>query len=181
MKEKGADRRGDDRRGPKSAQLCLLAVTAMLMSACGTDPDAPSPTEPAGTSDLPAPSTPKADEPEQDSGDDTAPPAGNSGLIPTQYHGVWDYEGGTCERTSDLLMEISASEILFYESIGLVTATESEGGDVVVTLDMEGEGETWTQQTRFSLVGDGNDQRLHTSDGEAPKEADKYPSKRCSN
>jgi hypothetical protein len=46
-------------------------------------------------------------------------------------------------------------------------------------MEMEGEGETWQQQTRLSLVGTGGSQRLETSDGEAPREADEYPSKRC--
>lgn len=99
--------------------------------------------------------------------------------IPARFHGVWDYEEGTCDPASDMRMEISADEILFYESIGRVTGVKAEGDDIIVSLDMEGEGENWQEKTRLSLVGKGDAVRLHTSDGERPKQPDEYPSKRC--
>lgn len=122
-------------------------------------------------------------EPDGGIGDGAGPPedaaALSAGMIPARFQGVWDYEGGTCDPASDMRMEISGDEILFYESIGRVTGVKAEGDDVVVSFDMEGEGETWQQATRFSLVGEGEALRLHASDGEASKQTDEYPSKRC--
>ncbi len=109
--------------------------------------------------------------------------AGTAALIPARFQGVWDYVEGTCLPESDLRMEISGSEILFYESIGIVTDAAAEGDDVVLTLAMEGEGETWEQKTRLSLITEGTGaetiELLATSDGDAPNVPDRYPSKRC--
>ena len=44
---------------------------------------------------------------------------------------------------------------------------------------MEGEGETWVQTTRLTLEGEGQAQRLHTTDGDKPNAKDEYPGKRC--
>ena len=98
--------------------------------------------------------------------------------IPTRFHGVWDYVGGSCDPASDMRMEISGSEILFYESIGIVTGVEPEGDAVIVSLAMEGEGETWEQDTRLVLVGEGDEQRLETSEAQKAH-SDDYPQKRC--
>lgn len=106
-------------------------------------------------------------------------PDPGEGAIPARFLGVWDYEGGTCARSSDLRMEISPREILFYESVGTVIAVIPEGEDALVTLAMEGEGETWEQVERLSLEGDGESERLHTSDGATPNMQDDYPRKRC--
>ena len=150
------------------------AIAALLaLAACGSEPEAPSPAE-----------TPIPVEPDGGIGDGAGPPAAtldtaSGDRIPTRFHGAWDYVEGTCDPASDLRMDISGSEILFYESVGVVTDVSAQGEDVVVTLAMEGEGETWEQQTRLSLVGEGPDQRLETSDGEQPRGVDDYPSKRC--
>ena len=101
------------------------------------------------------------------------------GTIPTRFRGDWDYAQGTCASNSDLRMEISAREILFYESVGQVTGVTAEGDDAIVTLAMEGEGDTWNQRLRVSLNGSGAAERLETSDGDAPPIVDDYPSKRC--
>ncbi|MEM8724733.1 MAG: polysaccharide deacetylase family protein [Pseudomonadota bacterium] len=100
--------------------------------------------------------------------------------IPERYFGVWDYEGGTCAPESDLRMEIKAGEITFYESYGEVSDVRVEAGDTIVDLAMEGEGETWMQSLRLSLVGEGADQRLHVTDPAEPKAPDELPRKRCS-
>ena len=151
---------------------------ALALSACGSQNDEP--TEPK--TEI-APNAPMPVEPDGGIGDGAGPPqdaaAVAEGMIPARFQGVWDYEGGTCDRASDMRMEISGTEILFYESIGRVTGVKPEGDDVIVTLDMEGEGETWQQRTRFSLGGEGDDERLSASDGDEPKVKDEYPSKRC--
>lgn len=130
------------------------------------------------------------DKPEADAADDEASkpdtpedkpsePETAANVIPARYQGIWDYIEGTCARESDARKEISGKEIIFYESIGTVTSVAPDGDDVVVALDMEGEGETWTQTIRLSVSGKGGDERLSTSDGEKPKAVDQYPSKRC--
>ncbi|MCK0127400.1 hypothetical protein [Erythrobacter sp. F6033] len=155
--------------------VCL--VLAAAVSACGAAPD---PAEPTPIE------TPIPVEPDGGIGDGAGPipetdeaNTTDAAIIPVRFQGVWDYEGGTCALESDLRMEVSADEILFYESIGTVNAVSADGEDTIVTLAVEGEGETWEQSTRFSLMGEGDDLRLHTSDGEQPKQADEYPSKKC--
>ncbi len=158
----------------------ILGATAFLaLTACGSP--APENDGPLSHPDLPE--TPIQVEPDGGIGDGAGPPGEVedtlTNRIPTRFQGVWDYIEGTCARNSDMRMEISSGEILFYESVGMVTDVTPEGDDVVVTLAMEGEGEVWEQKTRFSLTGEGDVQRLETSDGEGPKVTDEYPSKRC--
>lgn len=153
----------------------LVAFAPLALAACGSEPSEP-------VTDVET-DAPMPVEPDGGIGDGAGPPdavdAALANRIPTRFHGVWDYVQGSCDPASDMRMEISGSEILFYESIGKVTATEAEGAAVIVTLAMEGEGETWQQDTRFVLVGAGESQRLETSDGEGPRTVDEYPHKRC--
>lgn len=157
-------------------RFAFIALIAATLVSCG---EAPEVSEPETQAEAPMPV-----EPDGGIGDGAGPPDitpmdGDPGLIPAQFHGVWDYVEGTCALESDMRMEISGNEILFYESIGLVTDVEREGDDAVVTLAMEGEGETWVQRTRLSISGEGDQARLSTSDGDAPKTTDDYPTKRC--
>ena len=145
------------------------------LAACGSEAEAPADTAPAAEA-MAAPTDDSADDTGED-GETVEDALANR--IPTRFQGVWDYVGGSCDPASDLRMEISGSEILFYESIGQVTGVTGDGDEIVVTLAMEGEGETWEQATRLALVGEGNDQRLETGDGEQPRTVDEYPSKRC--
>ena len=106
--------------------------------------------------------------------------AAGESVIPARFHGVWDFGTGSCALESDSRMEITGGEIAFYESIGTVTAVASEADHTLVTLAMEGEGETWSQVTRLTLKGEGDTLELFTSDGEKPFTEDAYPSERCS-
>ncbi|MEO1220900.1 MAG: hypothetical protein AAFY42_06060 [Pseudomonadota bacterium] len=99
--------------------------------------------------------------------------------IPVRFHGVWDYENGTCARESDLRVEIGPREIRFYESIGLVSGIGQDGDDARPFLVMEGEGEQWMQDTRLSLVDTPEGERLFISDAEKPEQARELPRKRC--
>jgi len=169
----------------------FMLAAAMALSGC----DAPAEPDDAGHSDT-AHSDQRDDGSEgsdgipglglppelAEDGDDAGNAREITAIIPAAYHGVWDYEGGTCSTESDLRMEISEREVLFYESVGTVKAVAEDGEDTIVTLDMEGEGETWEQAIRLSLEGAGDEPdavRLHTSDGEKPKVEDEYPSKKC--
>ena len=170
----------------------ILLSLAIALSACGGEADttgkAPTaaPVEETGAaSPSPAPTAPEAEasdavttEVETPEAEATETAAAKN-VIPARYHGVWDYVEGTCARESDMRKEISGKEIIYYESIGTVTSVTPEGDDVVVALDMEGEGETWTQSVRLSISGEGVGERLSSSDGEKAKAVDNYPSKRC--
>lgn len=150
-------------------RTAFILASLFALAACGSDP-VPATSEPETASSTPAPQPVETATPVEET---------LANRIPTRFHGVWDYIEGTCALESDMRMEISGAEILFYESVGQVTAVTAEEDDVVVTLAMEGEGETWEQRTRLALTGEGPEQRLETSDGEAPKRVDEYPSKRC--
>ena len=101
------------------------------------------------------------------------------GEIPVRYHGVWDYVRGSCSADSDMRMEIGPRRITFYESVGNVAGVGQDGDDAIADLIMEGEGETWVESTRLSLVEKDGKMQLHTSDATKPRVIDKYPRKRC--
>ena len=103
--------------------------------------------------------------------------ADTADTIPASFHGIWDYVEGTCALESDLRMEISGGEILFYESIGTVTASVPDEGDVIVTLAMEGEGDTWVQAYRLTLSQD--DQILNSEAIGEDFVGGPLPRKRC--
>jgi hypothetical protein len=153
--------------------VIALAAVSLTIAACGSTPESETPTEAVAESPIPV-------EPEGGIGGGAGPPdTPIANTIPARFHGVWDYVQGTCDPASDMRMEISGTEIIYYESAGTITGTRTEGDAVIVTLAMEGEGETWQQETRFMLTGEGADQRLETSDGEGPRTVDEYPRKRC--
>jgi len=115
----------------------FLVVSALaVLAACS---EAPIPTEPDnGIGDGATPLNEEQGVPRSD--------------IPEKFHGVWDAMSGTCARESDLRMDISASEIMFYESIGTVSSVEEFETYAHVTLTMEGEGETWEQTYLLALA-----------------------------
>lgn len=151
----------------------LLFLPAVALAACSPDAEAPVETEVVEDGEGDAATTDAGDQ----SLADPAPDSVTAAAIPARYQGVWDYEKGTCDPASDMRMEIEGQRIGFYESLGTVTGTTIENGDAIVALDMEGEGETWKNTLRLSLVDNG--ERLHVTDGSAPKSPDEYPRKRC--
>jgi len=127
-----------------------------------------------------APTSEPESEERKESDEVVAEPELVEAQIPERYHGVWDYEGGSCAPESDLRMEVKPREIVFYESIGTVSDAREEDGDAIADLAMEGEGDTWEDSLRLSLEGEGEAQRLHTSDANKAKVPDQLPRKRCS-
>ncbi|RJY09825.1 hypothetical protein D6201_11070 [Aurantiacibacter aquimixticola] len=98
--------------------------------------------------------------------------------IPAPFTGVWDYADGNCDAMSDLRMEIEPQMITFYESMGEVQQVAVESRDtIVVDLNMEGEGERWSESTRFTLEDDG--ERLIPTDADGEQRWDPMPRKRC--
>ena len=97
--------------------------------------------------------------------------------MPNTFRGVWDYVDGTCNPASDLRLEIGADSIEFYESIGQISNIETRSPQqVVVTLDMEGEGERWEMTRMFTL--DRNGERL-TPSAVGDDQFTPMPLKRC--
>lgn len=146
----------------------LLLIGLLSLCACGTEPEAP-----AGPEATSAPDDFVSDETITD-------PAMAKAEIPARYLGVWDYVGGTCSPDSDMRMEIAPRQITFYESIGMVAGIGQDGDDAIADLAMEGEGETWVNSLRLSLVEVDGETQLHTSDATKSKVVDEYPRKKCS-
>ncbi len=153
----------------KPAKHSLAASAVVLLAACG---GAESPEEPAGDLELTVSAT--------DAATSDAEPEVEPSLIDAAYQGVWDYEGGTCAPESDMRMEVTATDITYYESYGRVTGTRPDGDDLIVDLAMEGEGQEWNESQRLSILGNGTARRLHVTNGDTPKALDEYPRKRCS-
>ena len=147
----------------------VAAAFFLALAACSPGEESSAPDEPVitGTSGGDA------------SDESTTDLATVEGAIPARYLGVWDYVDGTCSPESDMRMEIAPREITFYESYGAVSDVIPDGEDVIADLAMEGEGETWTNKLRLSLVEVDGETQLHTSDGTEPEVIDQYPRKKC--
>lgn len=123
--------------------LAAFALTACQQSAPSAERDEPPTGAPTAAASPPPGAAPSP-----------SPTAATA--IPQQFHGVWDYAEGSCNPASDLRLDIGASRIEFYESVGQVVAVEVESpATIVVEMAMEGEGEKWTSRTRFALSDDG--------------------------
>ena len=97
--------------------------------------------------------------------------------MPDRFHGIWDYEKGRCDPSSDLRVEIAERGITFYESHGAVTAVTVESpAAVVADLAMQGEGESWTMRRRFTLT---NGDRTLTPEAVDGDRFEPMPLKRC--
>lgn len=90
---------------------------------------------------------------------------GNGGLIPPQFHGEWNEDIASCGTgLNDSRLRIEATRMRFYESGGQVRGAFTQGPfEMIVVLDMSGEGETWIAAYHFVLASDG--QHLSTEDG----------------
>ena len=78
--------------------------------------------------------------------------------IPKKFHGVFDNsEAGCSFRYSDGRLTIYKDSIVFYESAGDVTGDVVREGDnrIQVSLNMQGEGDTWTDYRSYELSEDG--------------------------
>ena len=151
------------------ARFAIFALIAPLaLAACGDREEAPAP-DMASETAIPV-------EPDSGIGDGAGPPAGTAKAIPTRFLGVWDYVEGACDDASDLRMEISPRRIVFYESVGDVTAVNvANDNSITVQLNLSGEGETWTENLKLDLEQGG--ERLVPSAVEGDYEP--MPRKKC--
>lgn len=143
---------------------------AVLLAACSGGADEAAAPDPAETM-MPV-------EPDGGIGDGAGPPGPVvAETIPAAFRGVWDYVEGSCDPASDMRVEIGPETMQFYESHGDVTGVEvGSPQDIVVSLAMEGEGETWDMARRFTLSDDG---RTLTPAAVGEEQFEPMPLKKC--
>ena len=137
----------------------ILSAGALALAACSSDSEptgsADDYAERVGTGTAASPSaTPTS------SLDQPPPPPmaalGAARPVPEKFRGVWDFVDGNCMASSDLRLEIGASQLEFHESAGQVNGFEQPDPDtIVLNLSMEGEGENWEERTRLTLTDGG--------------------------
>jgi hypothetical protein len=76
--------------------------------------------------------------------------------IPAQFWGKWDSDLESCRSpVSEGRLVISADRVEFYESRGSVRDVVTRGNsDLELTMELFGEGETWTSDKYFRLSDD---------------------------
>lgn len=132
-------------------KMFAAALAGSLLAACGEAPPSPDSTP----SPAPAPAAPST-------------PAAVAGVIPAAFHGEWTADLAACgTQNSDSRLRIGAAELTFYESGGEATRViVNSANEVTVSASMNGEGETWTADYRFTLSEGG--QTLSTALKGAP-------------
>ena len=177
----------------KNWMLCGVMVLGLAACSQEAEPDrladeaevAVAQDSAAGQSEIAAPEAkPEEEEAQADEVETSQSPAATPetpaplSSIPAEFLGVWDAETGTCSRESDLRLEISSQEIVFYESFGqVVTAKRIGEATVEIALAMQGEGQTWSNTERLTVSGDGQTLTLAPVQGETA--SDTIPRKKC--
>lgn len=88
--------------------------------------------------------------------------------IPAAFHGEWHARLEDCGAWDDSFLQISASEVHFYESESRVREVVVNGPhEITVVFDMSGEEQTWQASYQFTLSSDGS--RLSDSGGGPPR------------
>jgi hypothetical protein len=76
--------------------------------------------------------------------------------VPGKFQGAYAADAEACDADGhESHLMIGASSIEFHESSGTITAVESSGNDLEVTVELTGEGETRSQTYMFMLSQDG--------------------------
>lgn len=143
----------------------LTLATLMALAACS--PDTADNATPAPTNDvIPADNAAQVPDAPQNgaaNGVDTAPAAQDDGtMIPPALRGRWGMVPKDCTSLhgdAKGLLEISATELMFFESRGtLKTLTEREATRIKANFTLNGEGMTW--QSTMTLTVQDNGQSL---------------------
>ena len=124
----------------RGLRTALGVLACALVAACSAPQ---SPPERAKAARTPAPSA----------GPAPAPVAS----IPVAFHGVWWDTLQHCrDGLSDTHLRIEADSLAFHESSGRVTAVQARGPrEIVVGVQLQGEGETWVATYALRLSEDG--------------------------
>lgn len=169
--------------------LLPAALALFWTAACAPDTNAPDSNEPdpsKGNANQPQAQTPsekpsiKAGTEDPAPDNDVAPADANAtpASIPQKFLGVWDATSGTCSRESDLRLEISPQQLVFYESLGQVDRVTITGeGSIEIVLAMEGEGESWEETMRIKTAANGN--QIATSYPSISSDSQPLLRKRC--
>lgn len=134
-------------------RIPMIALAALLATACAAPDDGTADTAPAASTPAPAP----APSPEPLPGPDPAPDPGipASTTLPVEFHGTWAATAEACSGDVTHLV-VEASRIEFYESVGEVLAVRQGSEDgIEVDLRLSGEGDTWEETYGFRLSDDG--------------------------
>lgn len=139
---------------------CLLTAAALLLAGCGAEPE-----RVGNAADEAAAPPPSAPSPSVA----TAPPPASKPVmersIPAAFHGDYDATLEACGRASDGRLTVSARELRFHESFGLVRGVVAEpDGAIRVEADYEGEGEAWRSR-RELLLSEGGTKLTISGDG----------------
>lgn len=150
-------------------RFALFAPALLALAACGAG-------EESAASDAPeaAPAGPKFYPGLSQLDPDIA-----TGRIPARFHGVWDDANGDCDPGSYKRISITARQIEYPGSIGLVSGMGSEGGDAIADLVMVTGGQTWVEPTRLSYEITAEGERLRMRDARQPEDPDGLLRKRC--
>jgi len=151
---------GCDSQSPKSSpEETTIAIDGKEVTVDATpttDPaDAPVPLDPATPEDPAAETPTPLPEGAPQLGSAAAEDGAPLNAIPARFLGQWGGVDGPCTPDSEMFLTIRPGTISFYESQGEVTAVRRGKPGIVVTLAMQGEGESWTSEYAMALIRGG--------------------------
>lgn len=87
--------------------------------------------------------------------------------VPERWHGEWNEDIATCgKHTNDSELVIRSDRLEYWESGGLVRGAFERGPfEIVIVLEMSGEGQTWLDAHRFTMSSSGSYIQTHGQDG----------------
>ena len=87
--------------------------------------------------------------------------------IPAKFHGEWNETLNDCGTgNNDSSLTITATEMHFYESDGTVRGAFMRGPyEILIVLDMSGEGSSWMSSFQYTLAGNGQYLSARMDDG----------------
>lgn len=76
--------------------------------------------------------------------------------VPSAFHGTWNTKTEYCKtHKGDGNLKLSSNEVEFYESAGSVqNVTVNSPLDIIVAVELSGEGDTWLSNVHFRLSAD---------------------------
>lgn len=142
------------------APLALASIlTLATISGCSSKSDAPQPTASATETEEVFQETPAPAEASLAADETEATPAGGLSEIPETIRGRWGLVAADCTSTkgdAKGLLEISADQLKFYESVAKLGEIKEAGESRIRgTFDYSGEGQSWTNDVVLDVQDDG--------------------------
>jgi hypothetical protein len=138
----------------KSGLLSALSVVSLGVAACSPT----SSTTQAAASEAPSEATPTpvATDPTPVPVPDRPASGPTQRTVPEAFRGVWDANLEACGDTSDMKLTITETTVTFWESGGMVVATNPVGEHSTrLEADGHAEGEPWHPVIYLDLSSDG--------------------------